>query len=113
MAELADKVYRNLPPPKYFLEVKGANHFSFNNRFTDKLATRLLSGSEEQFEVIRRYLIAFLEKHVAVKKDAGGVLKQQDPLLTKYVNEARCEESKKTKGLSKYNAVSLNYLTET
>ena len=29
MAELADKVYRNLAPPTYFLEVREANHFAF------------------------------------------------------------------------------------
>ena len=87
MLELADKVYRNLPPPKYLLEIKGANHFSFNNRFTHRRAARWLSGTEEQFEVIRRYSIAFLEKHVAYKNGQDGVLKQQDALLTRYLKE--------------------------
>jgi len=84
MAELADKVYRNLAPPKYFLEVKGANHFSFNNRFTTRRGTRYLSGTEAQFEVIRRYSVAFLEKHVAGKQDAGDVLGKKDALLERY-----------------------------
>ena len=87
MAELADKLYRNFPPPKYFLEVKGANHFSFNNRFTHNRPALPLSGSAKQFDVIRRYAIAFLEKHVAGKKDTDAVLSQQDPLLTRYVRE--------------------------
>ncbi len=85
MAELADKVYSNLPPPKYFLEVRGANHFSFNNRFTTRRAARFLSGTQAQFEVIRRYSIAFLEKHVARKKDADNVLGQKDALLARYI----------------------------
>ena len=87
MAELADKVYQNLSPPKYFLEIKGANHFSFNNRFTNNRMARLLSGSEDQFEVIRQYSTAFLEKHVAGKKEVSKVLEQPDSLLSRYVRE--------------------------
>lgn len=88
MAEIADKIYRNMPPPKYFLEVKGANHLSFNNRFTGRRAARLLGGDDERlFDVIRRYSIAFLEKHVVGKKDAAQVLNQNDPLLTRYVRD--------------------------
>jgi predicted dienelactone hydrolase len=85
MTALADRVYRNLTAPKYFLEVRGANHFSFNNRFTNKRSARFLSGTEEQFEVIRRYSIAFLEKHVAGRKDADNVLSQKDALLVRYL----------------------------
>lgn len=88
MAELANKVFQKLPPPKYFMELKGASHFSFNNRFADNLRARLLSGTEQQFELIRKYSIAFLEKHVAEKNDAGGVLEHQDPLLTRYMHES-------------------------
>jgi predicted dienelactone hydrolase len=88
MADLADKVYRNLPPPKYFLEIKGANHFSFNNRFIENHRTWLLSKREERFRIIRRYSIAFLEKHVAGEKAASSVLEQRDPLLSRYVRES-------------------------
>jgi predicted dienelactone hydrolase len=84
MSELSDKIYRNLSPPKYFLEIKGASHFSFNNRFVDNPGARLLSGTEEQFEVIRRYSIAFLERHVAGRKDTDNVLGQKDSLLARY-----------------------------
>jgi predicted dienelactone hydrolase len=87
MAEIADKVYRQMPPPKYFVEIRGANHFSFNNGFSDDRASRHLSGSEEQFEVIRRYSIAFLEKHVAGKVEAGGVLDRQDQLISRYLRD--------------------------
>jgi len=83
MVELADKVYRNLSPPKYLLEIKGANHFSFNNQ----LRNSFLRGTEKQFEVIRRYSIAFLEKHIEKNKGASEVLKQHDPLLTRYLRE--------------------------
>jgi predicted dienelactone hydrolase len=95
MAELADKVYKNLRPPKYFLEIKDANHCSFNNCFNDTRLARALSGTEEQFEVIRRYSIAFLEKHVAGRKDSGHVLERSDPLLTRYVTELVPDASKR------------------
>lgn len=87
MPELAQKVYSSMSPPKYFLEVKGANHFSFNNGFSDNLEARLLSGNEEQFEVIRRYSIAFLEKYVAGRQDSDRVLERSDPMLTRYARE--------------------------
>jgi predicted dienelactone hydrolase len=84
MAEIAEKVYRNMPPPKYFLEVKGANHLSFNNEFTSGRLARSMSGNDEQiFDVIRRYSIAFLEKYVA-GRGGDDVLKQSDPMLTRY-----------------------------
>ena len=94
MSELSAKIYRNLSPPKYSLEVKGASHFSFNNRFTDNLRARLLSGTEEQFDVIRRYSIAFLEKYVAGRGDSDQVLERSYPLLTRYVNKLVPDASK-------------------
>jgi predicted dienelactone hydrolase len=87
MRELSDRIFRNASPPKYFLEVKGASHFSFNNRFAESPMTMLLSGTEEQFEVIRRYSIAFLEKHVEGRQESGHVLERGDPLLTRYAVE--------------------------
>lgn len=94
MLELSDKIFRNVSPPKYFLKLKGASHFSFNNRFKDNLRTRLLSGTEKQFELIRRYSIAFLEKHVAGKKDSDNVLEHGDPLLIRYIREPAPDVSK-------------------
>jgi predicted dienelactone hydrolase len=87
MTELSARIYNHVSPPKYFLEIAGASHFSFNNRFTDTVASEMLSGTEEQFEVIRRYSIAFLEKHVAGRGDAARVLEQKDPMLTRYDRE--------------------------
>lgn len=89
MSEISDKIYGSMSPPKYFLEVRGANHFSFNNRFVDNRMTGILSGNEEIFDVIRRYSIAFLENHVAGKKDSDRVLKRSDPILTRYDKEPR------------------------
>lgn len=85
MTRLSEKIYRNVHPPKYYLIIKGANHFSFNNRFTNNRGSWFLSGSEEQFEVIRRYSIAFLEKYVAGKRDIRNVLDRKDPLVTRYM----------------------------
>ncbi len=96
MSQLSVKIYRNVSSPKYFLEVKGANHFSFNNRFADNRWTGLLSGTEEQFEVIRRYSIAFLEKHVAGRRDSDHVLERSDPLLTRYVTQPVPDASKQS-----------------
>ena len=87
MSQLADKVHKALPAPRYLLEVRGASHFSFNDRLTDRIGARLLSGTPRQFEVIRRYSIAFLEKHVAGRGDPEGVLEKGDTMLTRYVRE--------------------------
>jgi len=87
MLEIADKIHENLSPPKYFLQIKGESHFSFNNRFVDNRRARLLSGTEEQFEVVRRYSIAFLEKYVSGKTDSDHVLERTDRMLLRYVRE--------------------------
>jgi predicted dienelactone hydrolase len=87
MTRLSEKIYRNVNPPKYYLVIKGANHFSFNNRFTDSEGSWFLGGSEEQFEVIRRYSITFLEKYVNGKRDVIGVLERKDPLVTRYISD--------------------------
>ena len=85
MEELEMTLFNNMPVPKYFLEIKGGTHFSFNIRTSDGPGTRLLSGSEKEFEVINRYGIAFLEKYVAGCPCDESVLKQGDPMLTRYV----------------------------
>lgn len=95
MAELSATIYGSMTPPKYFLEIKGASHFSFNNRFTNNRISKSLSGTEEQFEVIRRYSIAFLEKHFAGKESAGRELEQTDPLLARYDSELAPNASQK------------------
>jgi hypothetical protein len=46
-----------------------------------------MSGTNEQFEVIRRYSIAFLEKHVAGMKGSDDVLKRTDPMFKRYLRE--------------------------
>lgn len=96
MAEIADGLFRALAPPKYFLEVRGASHFSFNGRLSDNLGARLLSGTEEELEVIRRYSIAFLETHVAGEERAGRALERGDPKLSRY--EARPGPREQTTG---------------
>jgi hypothetical protein len=46
-----------------------------------------MSGTEKQFDIIRRYSIAFLEKHAAEKTDSDHILERSDPMLTRYVKE--------------------------
>ena len=87
MQELSNRIFNNLPLPKYFLTVKGANHFSFNDRLTDIPRIIPLSGTEEQFEVIRKYSIAFLEKYIAGKQTQDKILENSDPMLTHYLME--------------------------
>lgn len=87
MLELSSKIYQSVSPPKYFLKVRGGNHFSFNNRFSNTLGAKLMSGTEEQFDVIRKYSIAFLEKYVAGRNNPDRVLEQSDPLLKRYEKE--------------------------
>ena len=82
MLEISQKIFSNLYPPKYFLTVKGASHFSFNDHFDDNAVARMLSGTEEEFGVIRRYSTAFLEKYVAGRPDADRQLERTDPRLT-------------------------------
>lgn len=88
MAEIAAKVYGAFAGPKYLREVRGATHFSFNNRFSDTEAARKLSGTDAQFETIRRQSIAFLERHVAGRSEAARVLEGPDAGLTRQVSEA-------------------------
>lgn len=80
MAEIAETVFGCLPKPKYFLEIEGANHLSFNNNVTDRPSL----GTEESFDVILRYSIAFLERHVRDRAEAEGVLEARDRRLTQY-----------------------------
>jgi predicted dienelactone hydrolase len=83
MKELSETIYRNMPVPKYFLEVRGATHFSFNISLSEGAGTRALSGTERQFEVINRYSIAFLEKYVAGKPGQDEILNSKNRMLTK------------------------------
>lgn len=85
MQTLADKVFNSLALPKYFAEISGAKHGSFNNWYSDGLVKFLLSGSEDQFDVIRRYSIAFLEKYVAGNEAAGQLLAHKDAFFSRYV----------------------------
>jgi predicted dienelactone hydrolase len=85
MEELEQAIFRNMPVPKYFLEIRGGTHFSFNIRTSQGFGTRLLSGNEREFDVITRYSIAFLEKYVAECGCDDSVLQSDDPMLTRYV----------------------------
>jgi predicted dienelactone hydrolase len=85
-AELAMAAFGAFPAPKYYVEVRGGTHFSFNNRFSEAAAAGLGSGTVEQYDVIRKYSIAFLEKHVAWRDD-GGALEKEEPRLSRFLKE--------------------------
>ena len=84
MADLADAAYRCFPATKYYLEVKGASHFSFNNRFSDNTWAQRMSGTETEFGVIRKYSVAFLERHILGDEHAVVILSGNDTRLTRY-----------------------------
>jgi len=82
MKELSEKIFTNMPAPKYYLEIRGANHFSFNIRLSSGFGTRILSGSKKDFDVITRYSVAFLEKYVSCIEGQDEILEKKDPMLT-------------------------------
>ncbi len=74
-------LYGVFPPPKYFLEVRNGNHFTFNDYMGEsKLLGRVLGGNPAQHEVIRRYSAVFLEKYVMGR---GEMPAERDPMLTR------------------------------
>ncbi|MCC6740855.1 MAG: hypothetical protein IT452_17570 [Planctomycetia bacterium] len=83
MAAIAEKVFSSLRGPRQLLEVKGATHFAFNNCFSDTETARRLSGTEAQFETIRRRSIAFLQKAVAGVDSADAPGAAPDPGLVR------------------------------
>lgn len=87
MSELAGKVYRSMRPPKYFIEVRDANHFSFNNGFSTRFGARWTRGTEDQFRVIGDYSAAFLERHAAGRLEKDSALDRQDPMLTVFLKD--------------------------
>ncbi len=66
--------------------LKGANHFSFNNNFSnsEKVNRQWLGGTNDQLGVITKYGVAFLEKHVVGRADADKVLGEEDSRLTQF-----------------------------
>lgn len=82
MLEIAKKIFKILPSPKYYLEIKGANHLSFCNQ-----VSILRKDNPQIFDVINLYSIAFLEKYVAGKKEYDDILVQKHPLITSYIYE--------------------------
>lgn len=87
MAELSTRIFEAVSAPRYLLEVRGANHFSFNNGFKSNWASRWLSGSETGFAVIRRYGIAFLQKYVAGDNGFNYIIEATDPQLSRYIKK--------------------------
>lgn len=85
MSELAGKIFGSFSAPKYLMVVKGANHFSFNNRFVNTWGSKYFCGTAEQFDVIKKYSIAFLEKYAAGKSGFDATLDSQDPMLVRRV----------------------------
>ncbi len=82
MQEHSERLYTNLSPPKYFLSIKGANHFSFNNHL--RYESELYSETTQQLNVIKHYSIAFLEKHVVGKRGYDQILEYKHPLVKFY-----------------------------
>lgn len=83
MGSLAEKVYNSISGPKYFLEIKGADHFSFNNALKNSFFARRMSGTKAEFDVISYYALRFLEKYV--QGDNSRVTSpSEDPNVSEY-----------------------------
>lgn len=87
MGDLAEKVFRNLSPPKFFLEIEGAEHGSFNNWYKGGLLKLFIGGNDKQFDIITRYSIAFLERYIKGDRSTEVQLGRQEPQLTRYDRE--------------------------
>jgi predicted dienelactone hydrolase len=87
MNELEHKIFQLLASPKYLLEIRGADHFSFDNALTNGIGAWFMSGNQDEFSLINKYAIAFLEYHVAGHKAAGAVLTQSDPRLALFLRQ--------------------------
>lgn len=85
--DLNDRMFAALPSPKYFLELRGTNHFDFANALFDTWGARFLSGNDEQFETLRDYSIPFLEKYVVGNTKIDIRPEANDRRLTKFVYE--------------------------
>ena len=85
MIEISESIYSAAAGPKYFLIVRDGTHFSFNNRFSDGLISGWLGGTGEQFDVIREYSVAFLQKYTVGDQNAAPVLDRQRSLITRYL----------------------------
>lgn len=82
--EISQKIFQSFHAPKYYLEVKGASHFSFANQLMEGIGARFLSGTESEFDVIRPYSIAFLEKYAANKTGQDTLLRNKAAGFTRF-----------------------------
>jgi predicted dienelactone hydrolase len=95
--DIHNNMFNDFAKPKYLLELKNGSHFSFNNCLKDGWMARLFSGTEEQFDVIRRYSTAFLERYTAGQLDSEQDISKSDPMLTRFSHEKRVKRLEKIK----------------
>lgn len=66
--------YEHSLSPSYLLEIREANHFSFNN--THRLLGRQEEQIQERMDIIQKYSVAFLEWHVCGNKNFKDFLQE-------------------------------------
>jgi predicted dienelactone hydrolase len=85
MGDLCQMLYSSVSGTKYFLEVRGASHFSFDNSLSEGFLSKSFGGKPEEFNVINKYSISFLQKYIMNVPAAGNVLSKKDPMLSRYL----------------------------
>ncbi|MBI4244561.1 MAG: hypothetical protein HY606_10770 [Planctomycetes bacterium] len=76
-----DIAFRNSASPSYLIEIKDATHFAFNNSRDE---SGEWGGTKEQFDLIKSYSVAFLNRYVLGRKDFDGFLMNKHPMLSRY-----------------------------
>ncbi len=83
-AQVLDRAFERLPAPKVLAEIRGGTHFSFNLPAASGIVARTWSGTEADFDTIRTYAVAFLERTVAGRVEGGSALDAPDRRLSAY-----------------------------
>jgi len=78
------RAYSSCSPPKFMLEIRGANHFSFGQVvFSDSLIGSGARLGEQIASTIEAYGLAFFERYLLNREEAEAVLTSGHPMVTR------------------------------
>jgi predicted dienelactone hydrolase len=80
-------LYDNAHPPKFYLVLKNATHFTFANRGCGGLPTYQAVDRNPQTRAICRYGLAFFEKYVRKTPASNAVLNEKSSEWVYYIKE--------------------------
>ncbi len=79
------RAYDHCPPPKYMMELKSANHFSFCQALFDRKWPGLgPQKSGPVADAIKTYSLAFMRRYLLGDRQAQAVLDAKSPLFLRY-----------------------------